>query len=167
MPENLLSQPRPGAPGGPLEIGQLLGNYRIVRQLGQGGMGAVFEAVHQYIERKAAIKVLHADLSQNQQVATRFLNEARAVNLIKHPGLVEIFEFGLLENGAAYIIMEFLEGYSLAQHLRHASGSLADHTLGICRQIAHAMSAVHQKGIVHRDLKPDKSALDGEPVLKA
>src|SRR3990167_6527001 len=88
-----------------LKVGQMVGNYRVVRQMGQGGMGAVFEALNTYIERRAAIKVLHPDLSQNPQFASRFLNEARAVNLIQHSGLVEIFEFGILDGGTAYIIM--------------------------------------------------------------
>ena len=140
-----------GRGGAQLQIGQRLGNYRIVRPLGQGGMGSVFEAVHQYIERKGAVKVLHPDLSQNPQFATRFLNEARAVNLIKHPGLVEIFEFGLLEDGTAYIIMEFLDGLSLSAHMRRSPGGLGNTALWICSQIGQAMAAAHQKGIVHRE----------------
>ena len=89
----------------PLQPGARVGNYRLLRLLGKGGMGAVYEAVHLYIERRAAIKVLHAQLSQNPEFRTRFLNEARAVNLIQHPGLVEVCEFGLLDDGAAYIVM--------------------------------------------------------------
>lgn len=138
----------------PLQLGQRLGNYRIVRPLGQGGMGSVYEAVHQYIDRKGAVKVLHRDLSQNPQFASRFLNEARAVNLIKHPGLVEIFEFGLLEDGTAYIIMELLRGISLSEHLRRHPGGLGNAALPICKQIAQAMAAAHQKGIVHRERCP-------------
>jgi len=146
-----------------LQIGQRIGNYRVTRKLGQGGMGAVFEAVHEYIGRKAAIKVLHPDLSQNPQFATRFLNEARAVNLVKHPGLVEIFEFGVLEDGTPYIVMEFLEGESLAQRLRRTAGGLGDEALSICHQIARAMAAAHMKEIVHRDLKPENVMLVSDP----
>ena len=145
----------PTKQAGLIQLGQRLGNYRIVRPLGQGGMGSVYEAAHQYIDRKGAVKVLHPDLSQNPQFASRFLNEARAVNLIKHPGLVEIFEFGLLDDGTAYIIMEFLEGESLAQRLLRFPKGLGDEALIIARQIAQAMTAVHLKDIVHRDLKPD------------
>jgi serine/threonine-protein kinase len=127
-------------------------------------MGSVFEAVHQYIERRAAIKVLHPDLSQNPQFRTRFLNEARAVNLIKHPGLVEIFEFGLMEgSGTAYIIMEFLEGESLGKRLQRFPNGMNAEALTIGRQIAQAMSAAHQKDIVHRDLKPDNVMLVPDP----
>jgi serine/threonine-protein kinase len=150
-----------------LQIGQKVGNYRVVRQLGQGGMGAVFEAVHNFIGRRAAIKVLHATLSRDPQFASRFLNEARAVNLIKDAGLVEIFEFGILEDGTAYTIMEFLEGETLSQLLRRkqleGSPRLGNEALEICRQIARAMIAVHQKGIVHRDLKPGNIMLVPDP----
>jgi len=143
----------PASPSGdPIQIGQRLGNYRILRPLGQGGMGAVYEAVHHYIERKAAVKVLHPDLSRNAQFSTRFLNEARAVNLIKHPGLVEIFEFGLLDDGTAYIVMEFLEGELLAQRIARASAGMGNAALTVCRQIALAMAAAHLKGIIHREL---------------
>jgi len=134
-----------------IKPGQHLGNYRIVRPLGQGGMGSVYEAEHQYIDRKGAVKVLHPDLSQNPQFASRFLNEARAVNLIKHPGLVEIFEFGLLADGTAYIIMELLRGVSLSELMRRSPGGLGNAALPICRQLAQAMAAAHQKGIVHRE----------------
>lgn len=149
MPEQ--SNQQASRAGAPIQLGQRLGNYRIVRPLGQGGMGSVFEAVHQYIERKGAVKVLHPDLSQNPQFATRFLNEARAVNLIKHPGLVEIFEFGLLEDGTAYIIMELLAGVSLSEHMRQTPGGLGNAALTICCQLAQAMAAAHHKGIVHRE----------------
>src|SRR4029077_12457555 len=89
-----------------LAEGQILGNYKIVRMLGEGGMGAVFEAVHQEIGRRAAVKVLHPQFAQNAQVAARFLNEAKAANLIEHPGVVEIFEFSRLPDGTTYIVME-------------------------------------------------------------
>lgn len=138
--------------GAPIQMGQRLGNYRIVRPLGQGGMGSVFEAVHQYIDRKGAVKVLHPDLSQNPQFASRFLNEARAVNLIKHPGLVEIFEFGLLDDGTAYIIMELLTGVSLSDRMRQMPTGLGNAALTISCQIGQAMAAAHHKGIVHREI---------------
>lgn len=138
----------------PLQPGARVGNYRIVRLLGKGGMGAVYEAVHLYIERRAAIKVLHAQLSHKNELRTRFLNEARAVNLIKHPGLVEIFEFGLLDDGTAYIVMEFLQGESLEEHIKRHPQGLGNAALPIVFEIAQAMVAAHQKGIVHRDLKP-------------
>jgi len=138
----------------PLQPGARVGNYRLLRLLGKGGMGAVYEAVHLYIERRAAIKVLHAQLSQNPEFRTRFLNEARAVNLIQHPGLVEVYEFGLLDDGAAYIVMEFLQGESLEARLKRNPTGLGNPALHIASDIAQAMVAAHGKGIVHREPSP-------------
>jgi hypothetical protein len=139
-----------------LTEGQTIGNYRVVRKLGEGGMGAVFEAVHQEIGRRAAIKVLHPQFAASPQVATRFLNEAKAANLIEHPGVVEIFEFGRLQDGTTFIVMEYLKGDSLAKRIER--GSMGAETLRIGRQIASVLAAAHEKGIVHRDLKPDEVA---------
>ena len=144
-----------------LAEGQVLGNYRIVRKLGEGGMGAVFEAVHQEIGRRAAVKVLHPQFAQNAQVATRFLNEAKAANLIEHPGVVEIFEFSRLPDGTTYIVMEFLKGESLAKRLER--GPLGLDTLRIARQIASVLAAAHENGIIHRDLKPDNVFIVRDP----
>lgn len=147
-----------------LQPGARVGNYRLLRLLGRGGMGAVYEAVHLYIERRAAIKVLHAQLSQNSEFRTRFLNEARAVNLIQHPGLVEVYEFGLLDDGTAYIVMEFLQGESLEARIKRSPHGLGAPALKIATDIAQAMVAAHQKGIVHRDLKPGNVMLLGGEV---
>ena len=156
--ESLLEPPHADAdePADPLHPGQKVGNFRVQQRIGQGGMGTVYAAKHEYIERRAAIKVLHPHFSQNEQYQSRFLNEARAVNLIHHSGLVEVFEFGLLENGTAYTVMEFLEGESLTERLRRAKAAgigLGEEALQIALQIAQAMSAVHEKEIVHRDLE--------------
>ena len=91
-------------------IGQCIGNYRVVRQLGEGGMGVVYEAEHEQIGRRAAIKVLHAELSRDPEITTRFLNEARAANLVQHSGIVGVFEFGQLEDGADHTaVVRWLE----------------------------------------------------------
>ena len=114
-----------------LAEGQVVGSYRITRKLGEGGMGAVFQAVNQEIGRTAAIKVLHAQFAQNPQFATRFLNEAKAANAIDHPGVVEIYEFNRLPDGTTFIVMEFLAGESLAKRLQN--GPLGLDTLRIAR----------------------------------
>jgi serine/threonine-protein kinase len=144
-------------------IGQLIGNYRVVRQLGQGGMGTVYEAVHERIERRAAIKVLRPEISQDRQVAQRFFNEARAVNIVDHPGMVEIFDFGQLEDGTAYIVMELLKGESLSGRLKRLGTSLGADALRLTRQVAAALAAAHAKGIIHRDLKPDNVMIVPDP----
>src|SRR4051794_153537 len=105
--------------------GQHIGPYRVVREIGRGGMGAVFEAVHTQIERKVAIKLLRSELAQNQQLVTRFFNEARAVNIVNHPSVVQISEFGQLPDGQAYLVMEFLEGESLGARMKRQAGRLS------------------------------------------
>lgn len=147
-----------------LEIGQLIGSYRIVRPIGEGGMGAVFEAIHGEIGRHAAIKVLHPQYANDAAVAQRFLNEARAVNLIDHAGVVEIYDLGRLTDGTTYIVMEFLRGESLTSRLERRGGrlSLAE-AVHLVRQIASALTAAHEVGIVHRDLKPDNVMVVTDP----
>ncbi len=141
-------------------IGTRVGPYRIERKLGQGGMGAVYEAVHETIERRVAIKVLNPQLAQNSDVSVRFINEARAVNLVNHPGLVQISDFGQMPDGTAYIVMELLEGETLSKRLARLGGKLPlPDMLKMVRQIASALQAAHMKGIVHRDLKPDNVML--------
>ncbi len=140
-------------------VGTKIQNYRVVRQIGRGGMGNVYEARHEQIDRRAAIKVLHPEFARDAEMAQRFFNEARAVNVVGHPGLVNIHELGSLESGAAYIIMEYLEGDSLRQRMRRPGGCQEEEALRIARQIAGALQAVHAKGIIHRDLKPDNIIL--------
>lgn len=145
-----------------------IGAYKIVRLLGKGGMGNVYEAVNEQIQRRAAIKVLHAHFAENPQVVQRFLNEARAVNIVKHRCLVDVYEFGQLEDGAAYIVMEYLDGETLHERLWHAGGRLpTDLVIRYGRQIALALAAAHTKGIIHRDLKPANIMLVEDPETGA
>lgn len=136
-------------------VGTKIQSYRILRLVGEGGMGKVYEAVHEQIDRRAAIKVLHAEYARDPEMAKRFFNEARAVNIIGHPGLVSIYELGKLDDGSAYIIMEYLEGESLRSRIQRRGSRMGLESLRIARQIAAAIHAAHSKNIVHRDLKPD------------
>jgi serine/threonine-protein kinase len=140
-------------------IGQLIGNYKIVRKIGDGGMGSVFEAVHEAIGGSVAIKVLHPNYCKDSVILARFFNEARAVNIIKHPGLVRSIDYGQLPDGTAYIVMEYCSGESLTERLTRVHGPLGADALRIGRQIATALDAAHSKGIIHRDLKPDNIIL--------
>jgi serine/threonine-protein kinase len=144
-------------------IGSTVGNYRIVEQIGEGGMGAVYRAEHPLIGRHVAVKVLLPELSKHEEVLTRFFNEARASSLIHHPGIVEVFDFGQMESGSAYLVMELLEGESLAKRLER-DGKLRSETIfPLARQICGALGAAHAREIVHRDLKPDNIFLVRDP----
>src|SRR5688572_11638130 len=112
-------------------VGQHIGNYRVLRKLGAGGMGAVFEAVHEQIGKRAAIKVLHREYSQDPEFAMRFFNEARAVNLVQHNGLVNIFEFGQMPDGAAYIVMDYLDGETLSARIKRGGGRMGNDGLNL------------------------------------
>ncbi len=143
-----------------------IGPYRIVRLLGAGGMGAVYEAVHESIERRVALKVLHPNLANDPSAAMRFFNEARAVNIVDHPAIVQVSDYGRLADGTAYLVMELLHGETLSQRLvRCKPGLPLVDTLRVARQLAAALTAAHAKGIVHRDLKPDNLMLIPDPDL--
>ncbi|HRI51347.1 MAG TPA: serine/threonine-protein kinase [Pseudomonadota bacterium] len=134
-------------------IGQRIGGYRVVRLLGQGGMGEVYEAVHDHLGQRAVVKTLRSELSHSQLYVQRFFTEARAASLAQHPGMVQVFDFGQLPDRTLYILMEFLAGETLAD--RMARGPLGETTaLRLTRQLASAVAAAHECGIVHRDLKP-------------
>jgi eukaryotic-like serine/threonine-protein kinase len=138
-----------------LAVLEEVANYTLIRKLGEGGMGTVYEAVHTTIGRRAAIKVLHPDLARQPAILKRFFNEARAVNIISHPSLVGIYDFGSLPEGGAYIVMEYLEGETLGARWQRGGAQLVGDALRFARQIASALAATHARGIVHRDLKPD------------
>ena len=140
-------------------VGSSIGPYRVVRKLGSGGMGVVYEAVHKQIGRQAAIKLLHAQFAVQKDIVSRFLNEARAANLVRHPGIVDIYEFGTTPSGNAYIVMEYIDGISLATRLKQAAAPLGVSALPMFQKMAQALAAAHDKGIVHRDLKPDNVML--------
>ncbi len=140
-------------------IGQRVGNFRVVSLLGMGGMGAVYEAVHEQIKRRVAIKVLLPMYSNDEEIIRRFFNEALAVNVVNHPALVNIFESGCLEDGSVYIVMEYLPGESLGTRLRREITLPIAEALRIGLKVAQALSAAHQHDIVHRDLKSDNVML--------
>jgi serine/threonine-protein kinase len=142
----------------------MLGQYRVTGTIGRGGMGVVHVAEHALLGRRAAIKVLRSELSQNQDAVTRFFNEARALAAIHHPGIVDVYDFGWTPDGAAFLVMEHLEGESLTRRSARSPFRWPA-ALAIARQIAGALAAAHAKGIVHRDLKPDNVFLVPDPEV--
>jgi serine/threonine-protein kinase len=146
-------------------IGATVGSYEIISQIGKGGMGVVYRGRHSILGRPAAIKVLLPELSQRREIVARFFNEARAATAIRHPGIVEIYDFGFLPDGAGYLAMEFLEGESLGARLERERRLSVVSVVQIGRQIAAALQAAHGKGITHRDLKPDNVFLVRDPEI--
>ncbi|MBA3397072.1 MAG: protein kinase [Deltaproteobacteria bacterium] len=136
-------------------IGSTVGSYRIVGQIGVGGMGAVYRAEHTLIGRLAAVKLLHPEMTANRDIVGRFFNEAKATTAIKHPGIVEIFDFGYMPSGHAYIVMELLDGQPLTQRMHERRRVSEGEAAMLMRDVCSALAAAHAKGIVHRDLKPD------------
>ena len=141
-------------------IGQQVGPYRVMARIGEGGMGAVYEAIDEQIGKRVAIKVLHKEHAKNPQISNRFINEARAINVVEHPGIVTVSSFGQLPDGTAYIVMELLKGETLNARMKSQGGRMPMlDALRLVRQIASALAAAHEKGIIHRDLKPDNIML--------
>ncbi len=135
--------------------GETLGNWRLGSKLGEGGMGVVYAAEHVLIGQRAAVKLLLPELSQEPEVVARFFNEARAVSMIRHPGLIQIYDFGHHASGSAFIVMELLQGDSVRTRLERQGPLPPALAAAIVWQVASALEATHQQGIVHRDLKPD------------
>ena len=136
-------------------LGTEVGSFRIARRIGAGGMGRVYLAVHPTIGSRVAIKVLTSEAASDPDLVERFFAEARAVNLIRHDGIVDIIDLGTLPDRRPYIIMEYLRGASLgaviAEHGALPLGTLAR----LVEEVLDALGAAHRKRIVHRDLKPD------------
>jgi serine/threonine protein kinase len=144
-------------------IGEKIGSYVVLSKIGEGGMGAVYLAMHPEIKRQVAIKILLPELSRLPDAVQRFSNEAKASARIRHPALVDTIDFGTRPDGSFYIIMEFLEGESLGARLKRVGllpGLLA---AMITRQIAEGVAVAHGAGVVHRDLKPDNIFLTPHP----
>jgi serine/threonine protein kinase len=131
--------------------------------IGSGGMGAVFEGTHESINQRVAIKVLHAKLTSDEEAVKRFMREAKTTSLVHHVGLVRVFDFGQLPDGAAYMMMEFLEGESLRARLASIGKLEVIDALRITRQIAAALAAAHDRGVIHRDLKPENVLMVPDP----
>lgn len=150
-------------------VGKTIAHFRIDRLLGQGGMGSVYQATDVNLERQVALKVMHPHLSAQEPFQKRFLQEARAVASLDHPGIVRVLSFDLVE-GQLILVMEYVIGGSLRDHLNKLAEEaktvdVAD-AVSITRQIADALHYAHQQGMTHRDIKPDnilmKPNLEGE-----
>ena len=149
-----------GAPADPYLGTTIAGDIRLSEVIGAGGMGRVYRARQLSIGRDVAVKILLHELSHNPQLVRRFEREAMIASKLRHPHVVEIYLVGRLPDGSLYIVMEYLDGVSLATALENAGGAMPlDRTVGIVVQICDAVGEAHTEGIVHRDLKPENVML--------
>jgi eukaryotic-like serine/threonine-protein kinase len=142
------------------------GAYRLVGCIGQGGMGAVYEAHHLRLQKRVAVKLMNRAIASNEEALARFHREASVASRLGHPHLVNVVDFGTSHQGEPYLVMEHLEGEDLDRRIHRARTVPLGTAVEITRQVASALAAVHAKGIVHRDLKPANIFLvqvPGEP----
>jgi hypothetical protein len=152
-----------------LKPGTIAGAYVLKKELASGGGGTVYEAQHRLLGRKAAVKVLRRELAASPQMVARFLREALAVNMIKHPSIVDIHEFGELPDGRPFYVMELLEGTDLRSLLNERGRFTPVEVYAILEPVCSALQAAHDVGIVHRDLKASNILImqrDGKQIVK-
>jgi tRNA A-37 threonylcarbamoyl transferase component Bud32 len=163
------SSDQPSAPTGDL-TGRTLGSYRVLEPLGRGGMAEVYKGYHPLLDRYVAIKVLHSHFSADAQFAERFQREAATVAKLRHPHIVQVYDFGL-HDGVSYMAMEFIAGLTLKERLSalrtNSQPMTITEAVGITREVASALDHAHAHGLVHRDVKPAnillrEITLDGE-----
>ncbi len=146
-------------------VGLLAGEYMLQRELGTGGHGTVYEAEHRILGRRAAVKVLHPHLSNLGQMLQRFVREAQVISQIRHPHIVEVYDFGLMPDGRPYYVMELLPARTLSHLLRERGRLSAERALEFIEPVCAALEAAHRTGVVHRDLKASNVAVlsEGQP----
>jgi serine/threonine protein kinase len=139
--------------------GRIVGSYRLVKEIGRGGMGTVYEAQHVVLPRRAAIKVMHAELRRQPGMATRVVQEATILEDIRHPGIVRVYDCALLPDHRPWIAMELVEGETLANRLVQRGPASPNEVAKLLAEVADVLASVHARGVVHRDLKPDNLIL--------
>jgi serine/threonine protein kinase len=148
----------------------LAGKYRVLRRLGEGGVADVYEGVQEEIGQRVAIKILKRELMEIPGLSERFLVEARVAGAVGHPGIVQVFDYGHLPSGEAYLVMELLVEEDLYKVLRRVKRFEIQHAIGVLLHVLDALGAAHRAGVVHRDMKPENVIITrgpgGEPWAK-
>lgn len=135
------------------------GKFRLIRRIGTGGMGSVYQAVHLELEKKVAVKLLHQQMAPHQEVFQRFKREAKIACKLNHPHIIEVFDFDRTEDGIPYIIMEYLAGEDLEDLLQRRRRLRLDEVMAMFEGICSAVQQAHEEGVIHRDLKPQNILL--------
>jgi serine/threonine-protein kinase len=141
------------------------GKWTLVRLVGVGGMAAVYEARHE-IGRRDALKILHPDVAGDEELVERFRREAHAANELTHPGVVEVRDVDVTDDGLPFLVMELVEGESLARRLRRSGRLARDEALGLAEELLDVLVAAHERGVVHRDIKPSNLLIDESGRLR-
>ena len=142
------------------------GQFQILQKIGSGGMGAVYKAAQPAMNRMVAVKILHPKLTNRKDLVSRFRREARAMSHLEHPNTVKVFVYGELDDGALYIVMEYLEGKNLNQVVRKEGPLPIERAAPILIQVCGALQEAHLQGIIHRDLKPENIFLSTNGGLR-
>jgi len=169
LPRHERTPPRAPPSRVQLAPGALAGEYMLKAVLASGGHGAVYEAEHRILGRRAAVKVLHPHLTDQGEMLQRFVREARVVNQIRHPNIVDVYDFGMLQDGSPYYVMELLPGRTLSQMLTARGRLSPERAMAFLEPVCAALEAAHRAGVVHRDLKASNVAVVSEadpPVVK-
>ncbi|HBL29651.1 MAG TPA: serine/threonine protein kinase, partial [Acidobacteria bacterium] len=149
-----------------MQAGQRIRDYVLVEKVGQGGMGEVWSAFHEILERQVAIKALASHISEDPSLRKRFLQEARSQAKIQHPRVLSVMD-AFQEGGVDYLVMPLVVGHSLADRLAEARGPLPlGEALRLAGDVLDALDAAHRNGIIHRDVKPANLMLTGDGVVK-
>jgi serine/threonine protein kinase len=149
-------------------VGQTVSHYKILEKLGEGGMGVVYKAQDQKLDRPVAVKFLPSRVSSSKEEETRFVLEARATASLNHPNILSVYDIDE-EDGKMFFVMEYVEGKTLKSHiasLRGAEGIPVRQAIDWTIQVAQGLKAAHEKNIIHRDIKPENIMLTKDGLLK-
>src|SRR6516162_1989893 len=136
-----------------LAVGQVISTYGIVRRVGAGGMGEIYEVSHSRLAGRYAMKVLRPEVAASAEALMRFQREAKVTSALQHPNIVQVIDFSTLEGGRPYLVMEFLDGPELEQVVKRSAPLPLPQIISYVKQIASGLTAAHEHEVVHRDLK--------------
>src|SRR5215510_11999519 len=147
-------------------VGQHIGRYRLLEQVGSGGMSVVYRGLDTALEREVAVKVLHPHLARKEDSRLRLSREAKAVAKLQHPNILEVFDFAAADEENAYIVTEYIHGQTLAEYCARRPFDPPELAAMVIHQVASALAHAHEAGVIHRDLKPENVMIREDGVIK-